>query len=226
MSAAFLGNHKVIVAATAIIILGGSVWAVIAATGGPRSTLPKDLSVGAIKKDAQEDPHAPFERVHEAARRPDLTDEQRHELFENLHAATEERMNQRLDKYFAANASQRKAILDRQIDEMQSHMREREQARAERERANTAAGTSGQQARGAGGAAAGAPGGGPGPGGIGPDGRRHGPPTQEERKMRSESRDPDQMARRMAYFTALRKRAEERGIQMPAMGPPRGPGGR
>ena len=39
--------------------------------------------------------------------------------------------------------------------------------------------------------------------------------SRSERKERSESRNPDQMARRMAYFSALQKRAAERGVQMP-----------
>jgi hypothetical protein len=47
--------------------------------------------------------------------------------------------------------------------------------------------------------------------------------SPQERKTRSESRDPDAMARRMAYFQALRARAAERGIPMPS-GPGGGPG--
>jgi hypothetical protein len=161
----------------------------------------------------------------------------------------EEQMNKRLDAYFATtDEKQRLAMLDRDIDEMQKRMKERQQREAQAGR------TGGPNARGPGGGGSGgspgaasgtggsgggtgvargpqASGGAPGtagPGGGPPGGwRGGGPPTREQQKMRTESRDPDQSARRMAYFTALRKRAEQRGIQMPMFGRgPGGPGGR
>ena len=49
--------------------------------------------------------------------------------------------------------------------------------------------------------------------------------TQQERKTRAESRNPDQAAQHMAYFSALRARATARGIQMPFGGGPGGGGG-
>jgi hypothetical protein len=49
--------------------------------------------------------------------------------------------------------------------------------------------------------------------------------TPEGRKQMSESRDPDRMARRMAYFGAILSRAKERGIEMPFPGGGRPPMG-
>ena len=48
--------------------------------------------------------------------------------------------------------------------------------------------------------------------------------SREERKERSETRDPDRAARQMAYFAAIRDRATQRGIKMP-FGPGGGPRG-
>ena len=51
--------------------------------------------------------------------------------------------------------------------------------------------------------------------------------SREERKERSETRDPDRAGRQMAYFAAMRDRATERGIKMPfgaGGGPGAGPG--
>ncbi|MBN1488448.1 MAG: hypothetical protein JXA69_00905 [Phycisphaerae bacterium] len=232
MSTAFLYNRKALLSAAGILVLGGGAWGVVALTSGPKSTLPEDLSVNALKAKAAEDPGKVFERVHDAMRREDLTEEQQHELRENAREVMDAQIEQRLDEYFVASQDQRKMILDRQLDEMQSRMKEWQQRRTERERDGA---PQGERPRPSGAAPAAEPG---SPGTTpqarpGPDDRsgrfgdRRGPPTQEQRKMRSESRDPDQRARRMAYFTALRKRAEERGIQMPFFGggPGGGPGG-
>ena len=43
--------------------------------------------------------------------------------------------------------------------------------------------------------------------------------TQQDRKERSESRDPDQMAQRVAYFSAIQSRMKERGMAPPQFGP-------
>jgi hypothetical protein len=43
--------------------------------------------------------------------------------------------------------------------------------------------------------------------------------SQAERKKDSESRNPNQMAQRMAYWNAMSKRMQARGIQPPRWGP-------
>jgi len=144
------------------------------------------------------------EKLFEAMRKPDLTDKERDELRHQMHEAFEARMEQRTDEYFNAPEDERLVILDRHIDEMVKEQEEREARRKEREERE------GQ----------------PPP----PEDRRAGPTsrpwrgpgdmTPEERKTRSETQNPDQRARRMAYRQAMHARMEARGLQ------PRGPGGR
>jgi hypothetical protein len=143
------------------------------------------------------DPHAMRETMHETMQRTDLTDAQREEIMHRMREAGRQRFDKRVDEYMAAADDQKQAILDRQIDEMQAEMREHE----ERDQAEPP---------------------------RGPREGRHRPDfasmTTQQRKSRSETRDPDRMARNMAYFSALRARAAERGIQMPH-GPGPGAGG-
>ncbi len=229
MSSDVLRNRKFLVGAIILAAgLGGGVWAVVGLRGDGTPTVPKEVTVQALK--AEQDPGKMFRQVHQAMSQPGLTDDQRHQIMENARTVMEARMDQRMDEYFTAPATQKTAILDRHIDEMQVHMKEMQQRRAEFERTRPgerpdrrpdqpgaspgAAGGSPPRA-----GAAPPPGGPGGPGGaFGREG--HGPPSREERKAHSESRDPDQAARRLAYFTKLRERAEKRGIQMP-MGPGR-----
>lgn len=222
------GKRELVFATAGVLVPGGGVWGWTAWRGGERSTLPKELSVRSLQAKAS-DPGAVFEEARKAMEAGNLTEQQRHELWSNVHTAIEARMEQRLDEYFAAgDPSARKALLDRHIDRMQSRMKEWEKRRTEREREGGARPDRGG-APGSGDRREGRPegfGSGSGPGGAPPGGPRGewrppGPPSREQRKMRSESRDPDQSARRMACFTALRQRAKERGIELPRMGPPR-----
>ncbi len=143
------------------------------------------------------------EKLMEAMRQPDLTDEQRDELRRKMREAFEVRMAANVDEYFDAPEEERVVILDRHIDEMEkerARMEERRRERGEREEPP------------------------PGEREAGPTSRPRRDPgemTPQERKTRSETRNPDESARRMAYFHAMRARMAERGIQ-----PPQGPGGR
>jgi hypothetical protein len=229
-------RYRIPVIAAGVLLLAAGVWGVVAHSSS-KVSLPKDLSVEALQAQS-DDPGKVMDRVHQAMTSGNLTDEQRHALWGNVHTVMEAQMNKRMDEYFTAPEAQRRVILDRHIDEMQIRMKEFEQRRAQFEQERQARGAAGQGTgpglppggtgggRGTGPVAgtAGGRGPGPGPGGQaggpmgGPDGGRRGdrfgPPSRQERKVRSESRDPDQMARRMTYFTAMRKRAEERGIEL------------
>ena len=111
-------------------------------------------------------------------------------------------LNERVDEYYDAPESKRQAMLDRHIDEFAQRREQRETRRREREdeRNNNEAGENRQRPRFA-------------------------SATRQERKLRSESRNPDQTARAMVYFNNLRARAAERGIGMPGRGPGRSGGG-
>ncbi|HSW46090.1 MAG TPA: hypothetical protein VLM89_11020 [Phycisphaerae bacterium] len=231
MNLSLLRQHRVVVATVGVLALGAAVWGGVSLSKGKKSTLPRELSAEAIKA-AANDPGQIFEKVRQAMESGNLTEEQRHELRENVHEVMEAQMDKRLDEYFTAPASQKQAILDRHIDEMQARMKDWPQRRERegtdrrpatadgRPRPGGSAGTEAARGGGSGGSAPNSP-------GAGGDGRRHwggpGGRTREQEKLRSESRDPDARARRMAYFTAMRQRAEQRGIQMPMMGGRGGP---
>jgi hypothetical protein len=232
MSTDILRNRKVVFAAVGVVVVAGAVLGAVtrSRSGRSKGALPKDL-VQAIQAESS-DPHKIMETVHEAMSRPGLTEEQRHELWQSARTAMEAQLDKRIDEYFAASDSQKQAILDRQIDEMQARMKEWQQRRAQWEQqgqqgrpgsARPDGGGRGGGSAASGGGTGGPPGAAPGAGGPpgGPRGDRHGPPSREERMRHTQARNPDQAARRLAYFTAVRKRAEQRGIQMP-FGPPGG----
>jgi len=219
-------RQSALVAACAVLV-GAVVFAVVALTGDDKAELPKELSKEALQA-AMENPEQMREKMREAFERQDLTDQQRAQLRQNIRQVMFQQMNQRLDEYFTADKSARQAILDRHLDEMQKRMKEWQQNErrnprdGENRRSSAGTGRPGDGSGRGPGMGSGGPGGGRGRGGFDRDGRGGIPPS-EMRKQRSESRDPDAHARRMAYFTALRQRAEERGIEMSSF---RGPPGR
>lgn len=142
-----------------------------------------------------------------------LPEEERRAAREQMREAMQARMDTRLDEFFSASEADKQAVLDRHLDEIQKELAEFEKRRAEWEKR--------RQEREA--AAASDPNRDPN---VAPERRWQRPNmaamSPEERKQRSESRDPDRMGRMMSYFAALRARATERGIQMPQWGPPGG----
>ena len=215
------GTPKAIAAAVGgVAIVTGAVWGVArwpAVNHQPDPTIvPKELSAEALTEQAKTDPAKLGETMRETFRRDDLSDEQRDQIRSNMRQAWTGMIDDRVDQYFATAPEDRDAFLDKQIDEWQSRMKEWEERRRQRERERQA----GDQQNGGGDEQAQAE-----------RNRRgwRGPQTREQRKVRSESRDPDESARRAAYFSAIRKRAQVRGIEMPGppdpgQGGPRGPG--
>jgi hypothetical protein len=205
MDTSFLSSPKMIAVAIVVMLgAGAGVWGLTRSRGEPeppKVAVPKEFEVETLK---QADPRQGFDVMRQAMERQDLTDEQRRQIGENMREVWEARMDQRIDEYFKAPEDKRKELLDRDIDEMQERWKEMERRRAENP----------------------------------PDPNREqnrdrmrgmwggGNPSREERKTRSESRNPDQRARRMAYRHAMENRMAERGIQRPQWGGPGGPRGR
>lgn len=192
------------VLAAVVLLGGGGVWGITSASrhskAEPTVQVPKELSVDALKNTSADEAR---KAIRSAMERKDLTDEQRAQIGHNLREVWEQRMDARLNEYFAASEPDRKKILDKQIDEMEQMRRDRE-ARdnensanrdQERERMRRLFGDRNRQR------------------------------TREERKTASETRKADDRARRMAYFTAMRARMTERGITPPQWGGPGGPRG-
>jgi hypothetical protein len=211
----------VVVTLSAVVLLGGTVWGFMAWNGSDKSesTLPDELRLENLRKQASDDPDGMRTTMANSFRRDDLTEEQRREARENMRTVFEEQMDKNVNEYFTAPEEEKVAVLDRQIDEFQKQMEgwraQMEEMRKEREARQAEREKNGEK----------------------PDGERDGgerrwggPQTREERKARSESNNPDKMAKRFAYFSAAHKRMTERGIEMPfgrggfgGMG--RGPGG-
>src|SRR5262249_35277006 len=140
-----------------------------------------------------------FDAIRQAMDNKDLTDAQRDQIRDNMRKVWEERMNSNINEYYAASGDEKKKVLDKHIDEMQKFMEERrkrdekmteEERQKERDRWRN-----------------GGPG---GPGGQGP--------SREQRMARSQSRNPDRMAKFMGYTAAMQERMKERGIQPPPWG--------
>jgi hypothetical protein len=203
-------SRKVLIlAAGGLIVATGAAWGIWAwsrARDANASDLPSEYSVAALQKETK-NPEQAMETVGGLMRRQDLTEEQRHEAFQNLRKVREARFEENIDEYFAAAPEEKDAVLDRHIDEFQEFMKEMEKHRDEwrraREQERQNQNQNGNQNQ-------------------SDESRRDRWQsrfrTREGRQQASEGHDPDRMARRMSYFSALRKRMSERGIEMP--GPP------
>ena len=164
------------------------------------SDLPEEFSVESLKARAGD------ERQGRAAfrdllRRDDLTDEQRREALRNMRELRRGTMADRVNEYFDAAEDDKNVVLDDHIDEFQRRMAERRNDEEWPSEEEREAMRNLFRSR-----------------------------NQSERKADSESRNPDESARSMAYFSALRNRMNERGIQMRGRGGggggPGGGGGR
>lgn len=190
-----------------VLIVGGVVWGWTRSSDSRQSTLPKELSVASLKAQIA-DPAAAGETIRNTFERDDLTEEQRRELRGNMRQVFQAMMDEHVNEYFSATEEEKLAVLDKHIDEMQKHMERwrerREQWEKERKEKGEAEPTAEErEARWR---------------------ERAGSQTQGQRKEQSESRNPDDMARRMAYFSAVHQRMSARGIEMP-WGRGGGPGG-
>ncbi|MCC7293390.1 MAG: hypothetical protein IT449_15125 [Phycisphaerales bacterium] len=212
-------SPKVWVPAVVLIAAGGAgVWALSGQGEKQGVALPPELSAENLKKDGLPDP----EKIRAAMDRKDLTDDQRRQIGQNMRESMMAVMEEHVSEYYAAATDpEREAVLDKHIDELQERMKGWEQRREEmrkeweKRQAEQAEKTKEGEKK-------------EGEGEQRQDPReRFGSRSTEERKTESENRSPDQMARRMAYFGAIRARMEQRGIQMPfgGMGGPGGPGG-
>lgn len=205
-------------------VMLGSAVAVVLAAGiafGAYRFLSSDRGMGPVVnahdtnalKELARQPGALRGHMRELRNREDLTDEQRRQAMMAMREAWRELMDERVDEYLNAPDDKKDEVLDRHLDEIEKRRREWEAERArDREARDRGPGEARPGDRGA-----------PGPRG------RFANSTPSERKARSESRSPDQRAKHMAYRRALRKRAEERGIELPfgrGPGSGRGDGGR
>lgn len=197
-------NVKWLVIGGAAIALGATTWAVVGrgSSASAGVAVPPEFTKEALKAKMDEGPGG-FAAMREVRDREDLTDEQKRQIADNAREIWRERMDANVNEYFSAKSEDEKnTLLDREIDRMAEQAKRFEEQRKEWEKRR-------EERR--------------------AEGGNRPTPTQQERKERSESRNPDQTARMMAYFSAMRDRAASRGIQMPdrpgGFGGPGGPGG-
>jgi pyruvate/2-oxoglutarate dehydrogenase complex dihydrolipoamide acyltransferase (E2) component len=128
--------------------------------------------------------------------------------WEAFGQAREAEMQKRVDGYFALQtAAERNRYLDKMIDEMQARMREFQQRSTTRPAGDWQRGDR--------------RGDGPGPATQPNDARRA--EREQRRNVRADTTPPAQRAQRVEFMAAMRKRMQERGIEMPNGG--RGFGG-
>ncbi len=175
----------------------------------PSAQKPKEavkyMASEAFEKLDDEAKKAYFDRVREASggrgfgfrgRGADLTDEERERLRKNVRPLAMKVMEDRMNAYFELPEEAKTAYLDDIIDRIQAGREAREERRRERAEAAKAApdaetANAGNSPR------------------RGGHGRRF---TPERMKNRIETSEPEQRARRVEFFKALRDRAEERGV--------------
>ncbi|MFQ5462090.1 MAG: hypothetical protein ACE5E5_05625 [Phycisphaerae bacterium] len=175
--------------------LGLCAWGFYTHSAEADSDLPEALTVSGIRA-GMDDPGRSRESFRALMRDETLTEDQRRRAAKNMRTVWRDEMKKRVDEYFNADEDEQQAILDAQIDEFQARMNAWRKRREEREKQ---ADKDGNDDRG---------------GFRGMFGQR----SKQERKEATESRNPDDMARTMAYFQAMRSRMSERGMQMPGRG--------
>lgn len=168
-------NKKTLfIAALAALLLGAGAWA-----------------YASRAKPEVQDPAKLMDKMREIRERKDLTDDQKHKLFEENRPAMELAFNKRIDDWYSAPTKEAKnAILDKNIDEREKRRKEMEARRDSSSQPSSR-----------------------------PSNRRGwGNSSPDERKSRSESHSPDRMARMSSFMKAMHQRMEERGIKPPQGG--------
>ncbi len=138
----------------------------------------------------------------EAVEKANLSDEDRRKAFGNAFGSM---MRQRIDGYFAIkDPREQRAFLDKMIDEFENRRAEMEKARAARPSQNVQASANGNSAAG-------------NPSGQNRDNRdnrgdRPGRGDPARQKGMLENHSPEDRAKMAAFFAAMQKRREERGL--------------
>ena len=179
---------------------GGIVWAL-----SSRGTDPQVQKVQQLQAElfAEKTPPEQRRQRFEVLRKEteQLSPEQREEVRHQMRQQFERRMQERVDAYFALPPEQRTAHLDQQIDAMEQRRKEWESRRARQGQTQQGQTRQGQPRRDA--------------GARGRGGNRRNMSAEQRsqrRKQRLDRSTPEQRAKRTAYFDALRKRRQERGL--------------
>lgn len=193
-------KRNIIIATGVFVVMGGLVVATMVAQSAPDADTEEKFSIAKLRAE-NAGPGQMRQAFREMMRNDELTDEQRRKAAREMRGARRSEMMERVQEYFDAAEEDKNVVLDDHIAAFQRRMAEWEKRRAEEDRERPT-----EEERQA----------------MRNLFRNR---SQAERKADSESRNPDQTAQTMAYFTALRGRMSERGISMPRRGGPGGRGG-
>jgi hypothetical protein len=211
-----ISKRKVAIGVVAILLISGSVWAVMRNRPDPQVEKVKQMQAEAFKEGAtREQRQQSFQQIRQEMEK--LSPEQRRVVWEERRQDFERQMDKRIDDYFALPQAQRMAVMDKQIKEMEQRRKAMEQRRAQGGQGSRA----GQQ--------------GPGGGQQGLGGRQLAnaggprPPRDNNSDARMQRRDQrldrstaEQRANRSACMADMMQRRAQLGL--PPM-PPRGPRG-
>lgn len=196
-------SKTLLMAGLGVAVLGGGAWGLTKAFSKPRPTEAQEFAAR-----AKEDPVKVFDEMREKMRDEKTTEEEREKLRKSMREAFESRMNEAVAEYYNAKPEDREAVLNKHIDEFEKFRKMREE-RQEEEKAKAEGKTDEEREK-----------------------EREkererwrksmNDRTKEERKSDSETSNPNDRARRMAYRAAMFKQMQARGIQPPRWG---GPGG-
>lgn len=198
-----MSKRNVTIGVVAILLIGGTVWAVMRKRGDPEV---EKITQMINEKTPPEQQHQRWHEVRQEMEK--LTPQQREEVGSQMRAVFERRMDEQVKEYFTLPPPQRIAYLDKQINEGEKRRKEWEARRAQTGQSGGRGGSGGQVA-----SAGGGQGGGPGPGGQGRPGRGG---NTDERMMRRDARldnsTAQQRAQRSAYFADMRARRIQLGL--------------
>jgi hypothetical protein len=204
-----ISKRMVAIGVVAILLISGSVWAVMRKRPDPVVEKVKQMQAEAFKEGVTEDQRRQnFQLIRKEMDK--LSPEQRHEVWQQFGQERERQFDKRIDAYFALPPAKRAVEMDKIIKETEQRRKEMEQRRAQSGQGNRG----GQQGAG----------GGPQANAGGPRPPRNNNPDARmlRRDQRLDRSSAEQRAKRSVFMADMQQRRIQLGL--PPM-PPRGPRG-
>jgi hypothetical protein len=220
-----LGKRKIVIGVVVILLIGGSVWAVMHNLPDPQVEKVKQMQAEAFKEGVTpEQRRQSFQLVRQEMEK--LSPDQRHELWQQVGQERERQMDKRMDEYFALPPAKRVAEMDKMIKEMEQRRKEFEQRRSQAGQGNRGGQQGpmgGQRGPGGGGLQANVAGGGPQTNAGGPRPPMSSDQRMQRRDQRLDRSSAEQRAKRSVFMAEMQQRRIQLGLPpMPQRGP-RGP---
>lgn len=173
-----------------IVAVGGAAWGFLGKSTPEKRVVPVPEPFQLKNMQAKMDQPGEMKRLFTSAAYQGLTKAQQHQVIQNKGAAYEQMWEDRLDDYFEAEEAEREAILDEHLDDLAASLNRG----AKQEQGKTKKQASYEEGKG--------------------QKKSSGDWSRQERKAKSESVNPDKLARQIAYKHAMTQRADARGIDL------------